>query len=86
MGGVSAWGQTITVNSVSDVTICQGGVIIVDFTSVGQFNPDNDYTVQLSDATGTYTSPIDIGTIANQVAGNFSLETTNIVTPKWDWW
>ncbi|MFT5777519.1 MAG: hypothetical protein ACI837_000454 [Crocinitomicaceae bacterium] len=37
----------------------------VAFTSVGTFNGPNIYTVQLSDATGSFASPTSIGTLAS---------------------
>lgn len=37
----------------------------VDFTSTGTFNAGNIYTAQLSDASGSFTNPTNIGTLAS---------------------
>ena len=80
MIGVSVCGQ-VTITNVLYNNICQGATVIVEFTSTGPFNSDNEYTVQLSDASGNFTSPYDIGTIADATGGNKSIETTTITTP-----
>lgn len=61
--------NTITTGSVSpasftvdcDASTTDNGT--VDFTTVGAFTTGNLFTAQLSDATGDFTSPTDIGTL-----------------------
>jgi hypothetical protein len=51
--------NTITLNSLSVSNVCAGGTFDVNFSSdaVGT----NTYTVQLSDNSGSFASPTDIG-------------------------
>jgi hypothetical protein len=73
--------NTITTGSVSaspfaltDCTITAAGT--VDFTSVGAFS-GNTYTAQLSNASGSFASPINIGTLVS----NANSGTINITIP-----
>lgn len=54
----------------------------VDFTSTGTFNVGNIYTAQLSDETGSFASPMDIGTLASTAnSGSISITIpSNLVT------
>ena len=47
------------------VTALNGAPVSVDFTSAGTFNAGNVYTAQLSNASGSFTSPTDIGTLSS---------------------
>ncbi|MFY7908736.1 MAG: 3-coathanger stack domain-containing protein [Emticicia sp.] len=47
---------TFTINS-----LCAGSTFNVNFTTVGAFNPANQFDVQLSDANGTFDNPLIIG-------------------------
>lgn len=47
---------TFTINS-----LCAGSTFNVNFTTVGAFNPANQFDVQLSDANGTFDNPVIIG-------------------------
>jgi hypothetical protein len=61
--------NTITITSVSSLTYnvdcITGAAGIVDFSSTGTFTTGNTYTVQLSDAAGSFAAPINIGTLAS---------------------
>ena len=53
----------------------------VTFTSTGTFNPSNEYTVQLSDANGSFSSPVDIGSLtstANSGLINFTIPSATV--------
>ncbi|HET7115491.1 MAG TPA: hypothetical protein VFI29_03330, partial [Hanamia sp.] len=52
---------SITLNSISSTSICPGGTLDVTFTS--NATGLNTYTAQLSDNTGSFTTPTDIGTV-----------------------
>jgi hypothetical protein len=54
-GAVSSLSYTI------DCTVGQTGN--VDFTSIGSFNPGNEFTVELSDASGSFAFPVTIGSL-----------------------
>jgi hypothetical protein len=59
--------NTITTGTVStspfNVTCLSGATGSVTFTSTGTYNPGNIFTAQLSNASGTFTSPIAIGSM-----------------------
>ena len=42
---------------------CGGAVITVDFAITGQYNTGNVFTAQLSDASGSFATPLNIGTL-----------------------
>ncbi|MDX1651491.1 MAG: hypothetical protein R3277_03300 [Brumimicrobium sp.] len=59
--------NTITTTSVSSlsytVNCSTGAAGTVDFTSTGTFNAGNDFVAELSDATGSFAAPTQIGTL-----------------------
>jgi hypothetical protein len=69
-GSVNACSSnTITTSSIAgspfSVTCSAGAPLNVDFTSVGTFTAGNVYTAQLSDAAGSFASPVAIGTLTS---------------------
>ena len=42
---------------------CGGAVITIDYPITGQYNTGNVFTAQLSDATGSFANPLNIGTL-----------------------
>jgi hypothetical protein len=55
--------NTITTDTILQLSTCAGGNVIVPFSTTGTFPVGNVFTAQLSDAFGQFTSPINIGTI-----------------------
>ena len=53
---------TITTGSIAD-SICAGTNISVPYTIVGTYGQSNIFTAQLSDANGSFSSPVDIGSL-----------------------
>ena len=43
---------------------CEGDNITITFNAIGTFNPGNVFTAQLSDASGSFASPITLGTLS----------------------
>ncbi len=60
---------TITTGTISPSTICAGSIIGVPFAITDCVDPGNVFTVQLSDASGSFASPINIGSAAGTSAG-----------------
>ena len=60
--GVPMWGQSITIQNFPS-EVCQNAPPTVTIASTGVFGPSNVYTVELSDASGDFSSPIQIGSI-----------------------
>src|SRR5215217_3538059 len=57
-----SFGQTaITTGVLSPTEICAGGNVNVPFTFTGTPAPLTNFIAQLSDATGAFTSPVNIG-------------------------
>lgn len=50
-------------------SVCQGALISVLYTAVGNYTAGNVFTAQLSDASGSFASPVDIGTLASTNSG-----------------
>ena len=64
----------IIMNPVSTM-MCRGDVIQVPFTLVGGgtfYLPSNIFTLQMSDAFGSFTTPVNIGTLAGNTAGTIT--------------
>lgn len=73
-----AGGNTITIDAITgapfavDCSTTDSGTIA--FTSTGTFNPGNIYTAQLSNASGVFASPINIGSLlSTSNSGSFAI-------------
>ncbi|MBL7883640.1 MAG: gliding motility-associated C-terminal domain-containing protein [Bacteroidia bacterium] len=65
--------NTITTGTITGSPFCACATVNVPFTSTGTFTAGNIYTAQLSDATGSFATPIAIGTLASTAnAGNIT--------------
>lgn len=53
-------------------SICAGTTLNVAYTVNGTLNAGNIFTAQLSDASGSFTSPVNIGTLASTTSGTIS--------------
>ncbi|RYY99926.1 MAG: T9SS type A sorting domain-containing protein, partial [Chitinophagaceae bacterium] len=67
--GASCDGITTVVSAAS---ICAGSPVTVSFTAAGTFLGGNQFVAQLSDATGSFASPVTIGTLAAAGSGSIS--------------
>lgn len=68
---------TGSTNSISGTTIsgspfCAGASVSVPYTKSGTFNAGNIFTAQLSDASGSFTAPVSIGTLTSVNSGTIS--------------
>ncbi len=61
--------QTITTGTILGSPFCSGNAVSVPYTKTGAFTPGNIFTAQLSNASGSFASPVSIGTLASTVAG-----------------
>jgi plastocyanin len=60
---VPASGPTIDITSIPPVpTVCAGGSVSIAFSTTGSFGAGNQFTVQLSDATGSFAAPLATAT------------------------
>jgi hypothetical protein len=67
--------NTITTNDVA-ATICAGGILTVNFTATGTYTAGNVYTAQLSNASGSFLSPVSIGTLSSTSNGSLAISAT----------
>lgn len=64
--------QSISITTLSTTTYCAGATINIPFTTTGSFNTGNTFTAQLSDASGSFTSPSIIGTPSALTSGTIN--------------
>ncbi len=69
---ITSSGNTITTGTISGSPFCAGASLSVPFTLTGVFNVGNVFTAQLSDASGSFASPVTIGTLTSQTAGTIA--------------
>ncbi|WP_299461332.1 hypothetical protein [uncultured Microscilla sp.] len=62
--------QTITTHNVSGFPFCAGQTISVHFSITGVFNSGNAFSIQLSDASGDFSSPVTIGSLVGTSANS----------------
>ncbi len=63
---------TITTGTISPTTYCSGSSVNVPFTITGTFTSGNVFTAQLSNASGSFASPVSIGTLSGTTSGTIS--------------
>ncbi|MES2386981.1 MAG: hypothetical protein V4543_03185 [Bacteroidota bacterium] len=66
-GSVTIQDNIITTGAITGSPFCQGASVQVPYTTLGTFGGGNIYTAQLSDATGSFASPVNIGTGASPI-------------------
>ncbi|WP_234109130.1 GEVED domain-containing protein [Chryseobacterium sp. R2A-55] len=57
--------HTISTGTITGSTFCAGDSVSVPFTSSGTFNSGNVYAAELSNATGSFAAPVNIGTLSS---------------------
>jgi hypothetical protein len=68
--------DVINLTSVSATALCAGSPISVNFTTPCAFANTNSFIAQLSNASGSFTSPVTIGTLAVYAAGSYTINAT----------
>mgnify|MGYP000294715961 CR=1 FL=1 len=71
---ITAEGSTNTVatGTISPLSYCQGASVQVPYTASGTFAPGNVFTAELSDASGAFTAPVAIGSLASASSGTIA--------------
>ncbi|MES2732684.1 MAG: T9SS type A sorting domain-containing protein [Bacteroidota bacterium] len=64
--------NAITTSALASSTLCVGSTINVDFIAPCSFDSDNTFTAQLSSATGSFASPVNLGTVTGTTSGSIS--------------
>ena len=70
----------IKVGTISGSPFCAATQISISFTATGFFNSANVFTAQLSDASGSFATPVNIGTDTGKISGTITA-TIPAVTP-----
>ena len=70
--------NSISFNTTVSPVLCANSIININYTVTGTFNAGNDFILQLSDATGAFTSPTNIGTINSITSGTISGTIPNV--------
>jgi uncharacterized repeat protein (TIGR03803 family) len=69
-------GNILTTAAVSTIN-CGASAIIVSYTAQAAFNANNIFTVQLSDAAGSFATPTVVGTLASGIASPITVTLPN---------
>jgi len=64
--------QTITTGTISGSPFCSGSAVSVPYSKTGPISKNNIFTAQLSDTSGSFISPVAIGTLASNHSGTIS--------------
>ena len=64
--------KSITTGTVSGSPFCAGNAVSIPFTITGTYISGNVFTAQLSGPTGSFSSPVTIGTLSSITAGTIS--------------
>ncbi len=79
---VPAASNTITTGVINPISICACSTINVPFTSTGTFVAGNIYKAQLSDASGSFALPTNIGTLSSSANAGVITCTIPCNTPQ----
>lgn len=63
---------TITTGIISPTSYCAGDSVSIPYTISGTYNVGNIFTAQLSNASGGFAAPVNIGTLTSTAAGTIS--------------
>ena len=79
-GGGGATPTIATTNDVTPATWCESvaTILTVNFVATGTMNAGNVYTAEISDAAGSFASPVSIGTLNSSASGNLTI---NAIAP-----
>lgn len=64
--------NTITTSAISGSPFCAGASVSVPYTIAGTYTGGNVFTAQLSNSSGSFASPTDIGTATSTAAGTIT--------------
>lgn len=69
IGSSSAQPNAINTGNISPLNYCTGQTVNVPFTATGSYGAGNVFTAQLSNASGSFASPSNIGTLSSTSSG-----------------
>ncbi len=72
---IQIFGNAVT-NTALSSTVCAGTTQTLTFFAAGSWNAGNVFTAQLSNAAGSFSSPITIGTVTSTTSGSQTMSVT----------
>jgi len=69
---LKAFAGTMPAGTITGSPFCAGNAVSVPYTITGTYISGNVFTAQLSDASGSFAAPINIGTLTSTAAGTIS--------------
>ncbi len=72
---ISTWGNGVFYGKEYEISTfvegeyCTGNEILIQYQTITQFNPDNTFIAQLSDNSGSFQNPIELGRVQSQTSG-----------------
>ena len=76
----SSYSQSINTVTITSLNYCQNEELNINYTISGSFNPGNTFTAELSDASGSFSSPTVIGSIISTSSGIINATLPNLIT------
>ncbi|HQZ43760.1 MAG TPA: hypothetical protein PK735_12805, partial [Flavobacteriales bacterium] len=64
--------NSITTGTIAPVSYCQGTGLNVPYTANGIYTAGNSFTAELSDATGSFATPVSIGSVSSTTSGSIA--------------
>ncbi|MBM2814158.1 MAG: C-terminal target protein [Ignavibacteria bacterium] len=65
--------SSINIGNLSGSSFCSGDYLVIPFTITGTYNSSNTFTVQLSNSSGSFGSPVMIGSVVGTSSGTISV-------------
>ncbi|KAB1065065.1 T9SS type A sorting domain-containing protein [Salibacter halophilus] len=78
---LQVFAQSITTGSVSGSPFCQSENLTVNYSISGSFNGGNTFYVELSDNTGSFSSPDTIGSTSSTSGGSITATIPSVIDP-----
>lgn len=72
IGARAGQAATITTSVLNGPNFCQSTTVRVSYTVSGSLDPNNVFTAQLSDETGSFAAPVAIGTLSGTAGGTIN--------------
>lgn len=73
---------TVSVTALNNTTYCAGDNLVVDFTASGEIYNGNEYILEMSDATGSFTNPIPVARMSSMTLTGIFTTTVPSGTPS----
>jgi N-acetylneuraminic acid mutarotase len=62
----------VVTNSLAGINFCAGNVVLIPYTALGTFTSGNVFTAELSNSSGSFASPVNLGTVTSTTSGTIA--------------